>query len=332
MRFGLTADFRNAAGSGKSSAKVYAETIELFTWAETLGFGAAYIFEHHFTDDDYMPSPMVAATAIAARTKQMRIGPDIAILPLYDPVRVAEDGAVLDLISNGRLDFGVGLGYRPQEYAGYGIDISRKGSRANEALQIIRALWQGETVTFHGKHFHVDGARLSPRPVQQPNPPIWVGGFSKGAARRAARYGDGYVGPSNRAIYEMYLAELSAAGKDPARARVMGGDMWLIVADDPDRTFATYAPHLLYWFNAYSKWFEGTDTSPWPHLDNAEDLLSKGLVNVVTPDAAIKLTKDRIAEVPVEMYTMMLTPPGIALNAVQTSLELFAKKVMPHFR
>jgi hypothetical protein len=130
----------------------------------------------------------------------------------------------------------------------------------------------------------------------------------------------------------MYLAELRAAGKDPARARVMGGDMWLIVADDPDRTFATYAPHLLYWFNAYSKWFEGTDTSPWPHLDNAEELLSKGLVNVVTPDAAIKLIKDRIAEVPVEMYTMMLTPPGIALNAVQTSLELFAKKVMPHFK
>src|SRR5690348_17455677 len=98
MRFGLTTDFRNPAGSGKSSAMAYAEIIELFTWAETLGFGAAYIFEHHFTDDDYISSPMVAATAIAARTKHMRVGTDIAILPLYDPVRVAEDGAVLDLI------------------------------------------------------------------------------------------------------------------------------------------------------------------------------------------------------------------------------------------
>ena len=142
MRFGLTTDFRNPPGSGKSTAAVYAEIIEMFVWAETLGFDAAYIFEHHFTDDDYISSPMVAATAIAARTKHMRIGPDIAILPLYEPVRVAEDGAVLDLISNGRLDFGVGLGYRPQEYAGYGLDIARKGSRANEALQIIRSLWQ----------------------------------------------------------------------------------------------------------------------------------------------------------------------------------------------
>jgi alkanesulfonate monooxygenase SsuD/methylene tetrahydromethanopterin reductase-like flavin-dependent oxidoreductase (luciferase family) len=325
MRFGLTTDFRNPPGSGKSSAKVYAEIIELFTLAESLGFSAAYVFEHHFTDDDYMSSPMVAATAIAARTRQMRVGPDIAILPLYDPVRVAEDGAVLDLISNGRLDFGVGLGYRPQEYAGYGLDISRKGSRANEALEIIRRLWQGETVTFHGKHFNID-AKLSPRPVQQPNPPIWVGGFSKAAARRAARYGDGYIGPSNRAVYEMYLAELRAAGKDPARARVTGGDLWLIVAEDPGHTFATYAPHLLYWFNSYSKWFEGTDTSPWPHLDNAEELISRGLVNVVTPEAAVKLIKERTAEVPVEMYTMMLSPPGIAISAVETSLELFAKK------
>ncbi|HUN59376.1 MAG TPA: LLM class flavin-dependent oxidoreductase [Candidatus Binataceae bacterium] len=331
MRFGLTTDFRNPPGSGKTSATVYAETIELFTWAETLGFSAAYVFEHHFTGDDYMPSPMVAATAIAARTTTMRVGPDIAILPLYEPVRLAEDGAVLDLISNGRLDFGVGLGYRPQEYSGYCIDINRKGSRANEALQIIRRLWQGETVTFHGKHFNVDGARLSPRPVQQPNPPIWVGGFSRGAARRAARFGDGYIGPSNRAMYEMYLAELRAAGKDPAHARVMGGDLWLIVTQDPDRTFAAYAPHLLYWFNSYSKWFEGTDTSPWPHFDNAEALLASGLANVVTPEGAIKLINDRIAQAPIELYTMMLTPPGIDLNLVRTSLELFAKKVLPHF-
>src|SRR5271156_4182121 len=148
MRFGLTTDFRNPPGSGKTSATVYAETIELFTWAESLGFDAAYVFEHHFTDDDYMPSPMVAATAIAARTKRIRVGPDIAILPLYDPVRVAEDGAVLDVISNGLLDFGAGLGYREVEYTGYGLDLRKRGARANESLQIIRALWQGETVTF----------------------------------------------------------------------------------------------------------------------------------------------------------------------------------------
>ena len=332
MRFGLTTDFRNPPDSGRTTAAVYADIIEHMVWAESLGFDAAYIFEHHFTGDGYIPSPLVAATAIAARTKRMRIGPDIAILPLYDPVRVAEDGAVLDVISNGRLDFGVGLGYRPPEYAGYGLDLKTRGARADEALQIIRRLWQGETVSFHGKHFHIDGARLTPRPVQQPNPPIWVGGFSKAAARRAARYGDGYIGPSNRVVYDMYLQELRAAGKDPARARVMGGDLWLVVSEDPDRTFATYAPHLLYWFNSYAKWFEGTDTSPWPLLSSAEELKSRRLVNVLTPEAAVALIKERVAEVPVEMFTLMLSPPGIEVSKVAGHLELFANKVMPHFR
>ena len=332
MRFGLTTDFRNPPGSGKSSAQVYAEIIDAMVFAESLGFEGAYIFEHHFTDDDYVSSPLIAATAIAARTRRMRVGPDIAILPLYNPVKAAEDGAVLDLISNGRLDFGVGLGYRPEEYAGHGIDIKRKSSRADEALQIIRRLWQGEAVSFHGKHFNLESARLSPRPVQKPNPPIWVGGFSKGAARRAAHFGDGYIGPTNKAMYEMYLGELRAAGKKPEAARLMGGDLWLIVSEDPDRTFATYAPHLMYWFNSYAKWFEGTDTRPWPHIKEAEELRSRHLVNVATPEAVTAALNQRVSEVPLEMYTMMLSPPGIAMNVVIESIELFARKVMPNFR
>ena len=332
MRFGLTTDFRNPPGSAKSSARVYSEIIDAMVFAESVGFDAAYIFEHHFTDDDYVSSPLIAATAIAARTSRMRVGPDIAILPLYNPVKAAEDGAVLDNISNGRLDFGVGLGYRREEYVGHGIDIKRKSSRADEALQIIRRLWQGETVSFHGKHFNIDGARLSPQPVQKPNPPIWVGGFSKGAARRAARYGDGYIGPTNKAMYEMYLAELRAAGRNPEAARIMGGDLWLIVSEDPDRTFAAYAPHLMYWFNSYSKWFEGTDTQPWPPIKQPEELRSRHLVNVATPEAATAAIKQRVSEVPVETYTMMLSPPGIAMDVAMESIELLAKKVMPNFR
>jgi len=332
MRFGLTTDFRNPPESGRTSAEVYSDIIDHMVCAESLGFDAAYIFEHHFTGDSYIPSPLVAATAIAARTKRMRIGPDIAILPLYDPVRVAEDGAVLDVISNGRLDFGVGLGYRPDEYAGYGLDLKKRGSRADEALQIIRRLWQGETVSFRGRHFRIDEAKLTPTPVQRPNPPIWVGGFSRAAVRRAARYGDGYIGPSNKAIYQMYLNELRSASKNPADARVMGGDLWLLVSEDPDRTFARYAPQLIYWFNSYAKWFEGTDTSPWPHFNSAEELKSRRLVNILTPDAAVRYIKERVAEVPVEMFTMMLSPPGIALREVEEHLELFAQKVMPHFR
>jgi hypothetical protein len=111
----------------------------------------------------------------------------------------------------------------------------------------------------------------------------------------------------------------------------MGGGLWLIVAEDPDRTFASCAPNLLYWFNSYSKWFEGTDTSPWPHFENAEALRATGLVNIVTPDAAIKLITERITQAPIELYTMMLAPPGLSLDIVRPSIELFASKVLPHF-
>jgi hypothetical protein len=120
--------------------------------------------------------------------------------------------------------------------------------------------------------------------------------------------------------------------KDSSTARVMGGDLWLVVSEDPDRTFTAYAPHLMYWFNSYSKWFEGTDTQPWPPINDAAELRTRHLVNVLTPEAATAAIKQRIGEVPVEMYTMMLSPPGIDMRVVMESIELFAKKVMPNFR
>jgi len=109
----------------------------------------------------------------------------------------------------------------------------------------------------------------------------------------------------------MYLSEVKAAGKDPARARVIGGDLWLIISEDPDRTFAECAPNLLYWFNAYSRWFEGQRYEPVAPSQYKEQILSLGLATIVTPEDAIKHIKARTAEVPVELFTMMLMPPGL---------------------
>ncbi len=108
--------------------------------AEALGFNAVEFAEHHFSDDGYIPSPLIAAAAVAARTKHIRVGTNILLLPLYDPVRVAEDTAVLDAVSNGRLELGVGLGYRKVEYEGHGIDFTGRGERADEALEILLRL------------------------------------------------------------------------------------------------------------------------------------------------------------------------------------------------
>jgi alkanesulfonate monooxygenase SsuD/methylene tetrahydromethanopterin reductase-like flavin-dependent oxidoreductase (luciferase family) len=211
MRFGLTTDFRNPPGSGKSSATAYAEIIELFIWAETLGFGAAYIFEHHFTDDDYISSPMVAATAIAARTKHMRVGPDIAILPLYDPVRVAEDGAVLDLTSNGRLASGSAIGRRNMPVTAW-ILVARERAPTRRCRSFARyGRVRPSPSTASTSMSRAPGSR----PARSSSRTRQFGLAASAEERRAARYGDGYVGPANRTVYEMYLAELRAAGKDP---------------------------------------------------------------------------------------------------------------------
>src|SRR5262249_25262123 len=201
--------------------RLWRELIDLIAWAETIGWDDVLLSEHHFTEDGYPPSPIVLASAIAARTTSIRIGQFVALLPLYHPVRLAEDGAMVDIVSGGRFELGVGLGYRAEEFAGYGIPIKGRGVRADEALQIIRRLWQGETVTFKGRHFQIKKARLSPLPLQRPNPPIWVGGYTPSAYRRAARYGDGMVPAGDlEQAYGAYVRELRAAAKDASRPRV----------------------------------------------------------------------------------------------------------------
>jgi probable F420-dependent oxidoreductase len=332
MRFGLICEFRNPAQWRRPHAAIYAEVIEHLVAAESLGFGAAEFVEHHFVDDGYNPSPLVAATAVAARTKHMRVATNVALLPLYDPVRFAEDAVVIDAISGGRLDLAVGIGYRNEEFEGYGVDRKTRGARMDEALEILRRLWRGEEVTFHGRHFDLDRVRVTPEPTQQPHPPLWIGGFAAPAIRRAAKFGDGYSGLSDEESYCAYLAELALAGKDPARARVRGvfpGS--LVVSNDPERTVAQLAPHVIYFANTYAKWFEGSDTHVWASVKDAEDLKKSGVLKVLTPDQAIAMLRDLKARVPLETFSFSMVPPGFPVSAMFEYIELFAKKVIPEF-
>jgi Luciferase-like monooxygenase len=153
LNFAIVADIRNPTPWQRPSAQVYAEVIDHLAAVEQLGYDAAWCIEHHFTGDDYMPSPLIVAAAIAARTKRMRLATNIAILPLYHPVRFAEAAALVDVLSNGRLDVGVGLGWQPDEYAGYGISLKERGARADESLEVIRRLWQGYFINSYAKLF-----------------------------------------------------------------------------------------------------------------------------------------------------------------------------------
>lgn len=333
LRFGLWFDFRNPPQFRRNYEDIYAETIEQIAWAEGIGYEGAWLSEHHFAPDGYSPSPVVIAAAIAMRTKKMRIGTNVLLLPLYHPVRLAEDCATVDILSRGRFELGVGLGYRVNEFEGYGIPYKERAGRTNEGLEIIRRLWEGETVTFHGKYYHVENARIEPRPVQRPRPPIWVGGMMKPAAKRVARYGDGVIGAGIRAIYEAAKIEMTELGGDPGKLRVADGNLWFVVSEDPDKTWHELGPNLLHVFQDYAPGLEKAGMGQlMPYPKDVDELKSMQFVTIVTPEEAVRKLKDYIGTMPVEHYCFMTVPPGLSPKVMYPYLELFANKVMPHFR
>ena len=151
MKFGLIFDFRNPAQWRRPWAEFYARTLDLAVEAEARGYDHVWLTEHHFVDDGYLPSIVPVAAAIAARTTRIRIGSDIMILPFQDPVRIAEDLAVVDILSGGRFDLGVGAGYRAEEFRAIGMSARERHARTRESVELIQRLWTEDHVTFKGR-------------------------------------------------------------------------------------------------------------------------------------------------------------------------------------
>src|SRR5438034_5246691 len=172
------------------------ETLRECEQAEAAGFDSIWLGEHHSHPLLY-PAPLIGLAAVASRTRKIRLGTGVLLLPLYHPLRVAEEAAMVDVISGGRLILGIGAGYAPEEFAAFGYSIKERGSRLEESALLLQRLWTEENVTHHGRHYRVDNATVAPRPVQRPRPPIWFGAWAEPAIRRAARFGDAWlIGPS----------------------------------------------------------------------------------------------------------------------------------------
>ena len=169
--------------------EIYSNTLSQVELSEEFGFDSAWLSEHHFLEDGYCPSPLVMAAAMLARTSRIKVGTSIFILPLHNPVRVAEDAAVLDNISGGRFKLGVGIGYREEEFEGYNIPIKERASRFEESLMVIESCWKDKSFTFSGKYFNFEDLYVTPKPVQKPGVPILIGAFEEPAIRRAGRLG-----------------------------------------------------------------------------------------------------------------------------------------------
>ncbi len=335
LKFGLAYDFRNPQPWSKPFDKLYSDILDQIVLAEQFGYDYVWLTEHHFVDDGYSPSVIPIAAAIASRTEKIRIATGIALLPFYNPVRLAEDCATVDVISGGRFELGISVGYRVGEFEGFSIPLSERKGRTDEALDIIRRLWEGQKVTHKSKYFEFSDVEIFPKPLQKPRIPIWVGGFVNASLRRAAVYGDGYLGGGGptEALYPIYFEELRKAGKKIEDARLGDLIMWLIASEDPEKTWNEAADHVIYQNNKYAEWFrEANIPGVWNIIENREQLRQTGFLKVAEPKECVNIIKEYAKKVPITHLWSGAIPPGLPPSWAETHLKLFAEKVIPAFR
>ncbi len=331
LRFGLWYDFRNPPEWRQDPTHLYRAILAQITRAEALGWDDVWLSEHHFVDDGYTPSMLPLAAAIASRTQRMQIGTSVLLLPLHDPLRVAEDAATVDVLSGGRLQLGVAVGYRREEFTGFGVPLRERAARMEEAVPLLRRLFAGEPVTSTGRFYRYRDVALAPLPVQRPLR-IWMGGFTEPAVRRAARLGDAYIvtGPVGPSV-DLYRRELARLGKDPGTHEIAAGLTWLLVARDPERRFAEAAPHLLYQANLYARWFGEAGLRAVTPVRSAAELRPRRVL-VVSPEQAAEAVRAYTRDIPVTRFYGWTIPPGLPPEWADEHLELMAREVIPHFR
>jgi alkanesulfonate monooxygenase SsuD/methylene tetrahydromethanopterin reductase-like flavin-dependent oxidoreductase (luciferase family) len=303
---------------GAEPVTLYQAALDQCEWADKIGFRSVTFMEHHATTDGYLPSPIVMAAAAAGRTKTILIGVSVMLLPLYHPLRAAEDLAVLDLVSNGRLRVTMGAGYRHEEYEQFGLELRKRPSLMERGIETLKKAWTGEPFDYEGKT-----VRILPRPAQRPRPQIAMGGSSKAAAERAARIADGYH-PVAPPLYEDYRQALAALGKPvPEPVKQRGSYLYLYVTDDPETAWNTIAPHALHENNDYARWLEGSPNAVYHQVRDPAELLASGAYKILTPDQCVAMAK---AEGVLSFKPLIA---GIDPAFAWESLRLFEREVLP---
>jgi alkanesulfonate monooxygenase SsuD/methylene tetrahydromethanopterin reductase-like flavin-dependent oxidoreductase (luciferase family) len=329
LTFGVSYNFRNPVPWHRPDHELYAATLDHISRVEELGYDMVWTSEHHFIDDGYSPSVLSLCAAIAARTSRVRIGTQVALGPFYHPLRLAEDAATADILSAGRFQLGLGLGYRLEEYRTLGIPTAQRGRRLEELVRLLRAAWSPGELSFTGEFFDYHEFSVTPKPVQQPIP-VWLGAGSEPAARRAGRVADGLLAQGPLAA--VYQAELARA-RPGSIARHYAMMPWALVAQDPDRTWAQVGEHVLYQRHTANQWltangraplFANVPASPAEGLDWNPDI-------VVTPARARELVAQAAHDAHAQELSILwwAIPPGMAPEATYDSVELFADEMFP---
>jgi len=328
FRFGVMYDCRRTPDSPLSMTDVYDATIEQAVFADELGFDHAWFTEHHFLEDGYLPAFQPLAGAIAARTKHLRISNDIALLPLYHPIRLAEELAVLDHISHGRIELGIGMGYVPEEFAAFGVPLKNRVSMTEEAIQILRLAWGDGPFSFHGKRYDLDDVDVHPKPVQPGGPPLWIAAMSTAGAMRAARFATNLLPQGKRSeVLDPYRQAVADAGDDPAERRV-GIIRSFYVSDDRERDWPVIRQAERFRMSVYNRFMKSTpDDYGWGEPGGIPQGAFMG-----TADECVNEIVGFVREFGVTDIASSGLPPGVDPDFMAENLRRLATDVLPAVR
>ncbi len=318
----------------------YDEFLAEVRLGEELGFDSVWLEEHHGVKDHYWPSPMMALAGIATWTEHLLFGTDIMVMPFYHPVRVAEDAAMLQVMSHGRFILGAAIGYKPDEFALYGAEMAMRGARLDESICLIRQLWTQSRVNFAGRYFQVKGLKIEPRPEAQGCPPIWLGGWGERSLTRAAQLGDAWLpGPTAdlgklcaaQMLYQRQLAE--AAIETAGRATPLTRELIIASTDAEARRMAEQYLMINYRDEYASR--------EWSHpLIGGEDAAAAATFDHISHDRFLVGAPDTIvreigryrAAFGVDHLICRLYYPGLPHEFILNELRLLAAEVMPAFK
>lgn len=321
---------------GEHMDRVIEETVAEAQAAEESGFDSCFISEHHQQEDGYLPNPLLVAGLIGMKTQRIKIGTCVLLLPLYHPVHVAEDCAIIDQATKGRLILSVGVGYQPSDFSAFGVSDKERVGRTEEGVEIIKRCWRGERFSFNGKYFHLQEVLITPRPYQRPSPPIWIASWSPAGLARTGRIADGWMTDLIQSL--PIIKEYAARYRETAEKRGVKPFICLmreaVIARSRREAEAESGP-TMYTHRFYFRYGAYKPDRYLRDVKREEDLtfdkIAENRFLAGSPEECLEQLKRWQEEIRPDYLILRLRHPGGPPHVrVLEALRLFGEKVLPY--
>lgn len=313
-------------GDSRSTRQRYKQTVDLVRLAEQEGFASAWVSEHHDTDDEYLPSVFPMCGSLVTVTNTMTIGTSLALAPFHEPLRLAEDAAVLDVLSGGRFRLGLGLGYRDREFEAFDVPKAERVPRLVDCVRVCKRAWSGERFSYDGHVFQYDDVRVTPAPVQGSNLPVLVGAYAERGVRRAARIADGYIaGGDSRDVVERQFGWVADEAGEEFPTHVLRD---AFVGDSKADAWEKMAPGLTHTKETYAKWF-AESSDDFSRADDPEAKWKEEALYGSPEELAEQLLayNDMLGED--DHVILRMDHPGLSYDTLATAIETVGREVIP---